>query len=199
MIVDTHLLISQILYKSLSNQMDFKLNRLAFAYGNIKPDFNNKDISRSHTSYESLYSVNKYSKELMNRDISINQFSTLLGVICHFSCDYFCIYHRDGNDKKGVFEHLVYEFILHVKLLILLLSGKIKLNDSEDFEDSIEAIVMKLEKKYNSESKSLTRDITYALCAASEISKLIVCSSQVYFHVKETDISKQHQVSGGRI
>ena len=71
MIVDTHLLISQILYNGLSNQMDFKLNRLAFAYGNIKPDFSNKDINRSHTSYESLHSVNKYSEELTN--IKLNE------------------------------------------------------------------------------------------------------------------------------
>ena len=45
MIVDTHLFLSQILYKYISKQMNFKLNRLAFAYGNIKPDFTNKDIN----------------------------------------------------------------------------------------------------------------------------------------------------------
>ena len=199
MIVDTHLLISQILYKGLSNQMDFKINRLAFAYGNIKPDFNNKDINRPHTMYQSLYCVNKFSKELMNRDISINEFSKFLGVICHFSSDYFGIYHREGNDKKGVFEHLFYEFILHVKLLILLLSSKIKSNNSEILEDSIEAIVLNLEKKYNRELKGLSRDITYALFAAFEISKLIVCSSQLYSNEKGINILKQHQVSGGSI
>ena len=108
MIVDTHLLISQVLYKYISKQMNFKLNRVAFAYGNIKPDLNNKDINRSHTLEESLDSVNKYSEELMNRNISVKEFSRCLGVICHFTCDYFCLYHREGNEKKGAFEHLCY-------------------------------------------------------------------------------------------
>lgn len=190
MIVDTHLLISKILYNYLSNQMNFRLNRLAFAYGNIKPDFNNKDINHSHTLDESLHSVNKYSEELVSRNISIKEFSMSLGVICHFVCDYFCIYHREGNEKKGIFEHLVYELILHVKLLALLLRGKLKFNNYEMFENSVEAIVMMQQERYNSESKCLTRDISYALRGASQVSKLIICSSQLYFDQNEINISE---------
>ncbi|MCB2296277.1 zinc dependent phospholipase C family protein [Clostridium tagluense] len=194
MIVDTHLLISQILYKHISNQINFKLNRVAFAYGNIKPDLNNKDINRSHTLEESLDSVNKYSEELMSRNISIKEFSRCLGVICHFTCDYFCLYHREGNEKKGAFEHLCYETILHVKLLTLLLTGKINLNNHKMFENSAETVLLTLQKNYNSESESITRDITYALFGASQISKLIVCSSQLHFQQKEINISKAYLV-----
>ena len=175
--------------------MNFKLDRLAFIYGNIKPDFNNKDIKRSHTLDESLYRVNKYSEELMRGKVSIREFSRSLGVICHFCCDYFCIYHREGNEKKGVLEHLFYELILNIKLLMLLLSGKLKLNNYKMFENSVETIVLKLQEKYNSESKSLTRDITYSLFAASQISKLIVCSNQLYFEKKEINILKECQVN----
>ena len=98
MIVNTHILMSQILYKHISKDMNFKLDRVAFGYGNIKPDFNNKDINREHTLDESLYEVNKYSEELMSKDISIKEFSKSLGVICHFACDYFCLY----QDRKSV-------------------------------------------------------------------------------------------------
>ncbi|MGV8982445.1 zinc dependent phospholipase C family protein [Clostridium sp.] len=191
MIVDTHLLISQILYKHISNGTHFKLNRLAFAYGNIKPDFTNKDIKSSHTLEESLYNVNKYSEELMDKNISNIQFSISLGVACHFVCDYFCIYHREGNEKKGIYEHLFYELILHVKLIKLLLKGKINLNNHEMFENSVEATVLTLQKKYNSEPKSLTRDITNALIASSQISKLIVSSSQLLINQNEISISKE--------
>lgn len=184
MIVDTHLLISQILYKHISNQMNFKLNRIAFAYGNIKPDLNNKDIYHPHTLEESLDNVNKYTEELMKQNISINEFSRRLGVICHFTCDYFCLYHREGNEKRGLLEHLYYETILHVKLLSLLLTGKIILSNYEMFESSAETMLLKLQKNYNSESQSLNRDITYALVGASKISKLIVCSSQLHFQQK---------------
>jgi len=195
MIVDTHLLISQIIYKYLSTQVNFKLNRVYFALGNIKPDFINEDIKRSHTLDESLYNVNKYSKELMDSNISNKEFSRSLGVICHFLCDYYCIYHREGNDKKGVFEHTFYELILHVKLLTLLLRGKLKLTNYEMFEDNVASIVLKVEEEYNLETKSLARDINYALFAAFQVSSLIVCSNQLYFEKKESNISEEYQLN----
>ena len=194
MIVDTHLLISQILYRYISKQMNFKLNRVAFAYGNIKPDLNNKDINRSHTLEESLDSVNKYSEELMSRNISIKEFSRCLGVICHFTCDYFCLYHREGNEKRGAFEHLCYETTLHVKLVSLLLTGKINLNNYKIYENSAERMLLTLQKNYNLESESLTRDITYALFGASQISKLIVSSSQLHFQQKAINLSEEYLV-----
>ncbi|MBC8061940.1 MAG: zinc dependent phospholipase C family protein [Clostridiaceae bacterium] len=200
MIFDTHLLISQILYNSILKQMNFKLNRLAFAYGNIKPDLINKDINRSHTQYQSLFNVNKYAEELVKENISIEKFSTSLGVICHFACDYFCLYHRDGNENKGIFEHLIYELILHVKLVSLLLIGKLMLNNYGMHENRVVDIAFNLEKKYKSESKSLTKDITYALFAASQISTLIVGSSQIYFEQMESNILDEYQlrkVNGG--
>jgi len=194
MIVDTHLFISQILYKYIEKQTNFKLNRLAFAYGNIKPDFTNKDINRSHTLDESINNVNKYSEMLMDQNISNTEFSIALGVTCHFACDYFCIYHRDGNEKKGAFEHLFYELILHVKLIMLLFSGKIKLNNYDMVGNSVEALVLTLQGKYNSEPKSLMRDITNALIASSQISKFIVCSSKFPVRQKKTNIAGKLQL-----
>lgn len=192
MIVDTHLLISNILYKYLWTNMNFKLDKVAFAYGNIKPDFIDKDIRCPHTLDESLHSVNKYSEKLMKEKLSIKEFSIALGVICHFICDYFCLYHRDGNDKKGIFQHLYYELILHIKLITLLLRGKIRLNNNETPENSIEAIALRLQERYNLEPKGLNRDINYALLAATEISKLIVYSSQLYFEQSQREILEKY-------
>jgi hypothetical protein len=182
--------------------MNFKLDKLAFAYGNIKPDFINKDIKCKHTLDESLYCVNKYSEKLMRDNISIKEFSEHLGIICHFICDYFCIYHREGNEKKGVFEHVLYEFSLHFRLITLLLRRKLRLNNYDMPENSVEATVLKLEKKYNTEAKGLNRDINYALCATMQISKLIIYSSQLYFEKNETSILEEYifyQVNGGSL
>lgn len=192
MIVDTHLLISNILFKYLSNNIGFKLNRVAFAYGNIKPDITNKDINCQHTLENSLNSVNNYSEKLMKDDISIGKFSESLGVICHFACDYFCIYHREGNDTKNAFEHLYYEMTLHVRLLMLLARGKIRLNNDDMHLDSAEEIFLNLEKKYNTEEECLDRDINYALLAALQISELIVYSSQLYFERNKGQIIEKY-------
>lgn len=188
-IVDTHLLLSTILYKYIEKNMNFKLDRIAFAYGNIKPDFIYKEINCPHTLTESLYCVNKYSDKLMrDDDIDIRKFSMKLGVICHFTCDYFCLYHRDGNEKKGVFQHLFYESILHIKLMKLLLSGKLRTHNYETHGNTLEEIIMKVDKKYNSDTEGLTRDINYALSAATQISRLIVYSSQLYFQQNQAKI-----------
>ncbi|MCB2345296.1 zinc dependent phospholipase C family protein [Clostridium estertheticum] len=195
MIVNTHLLMSQILYKHLLSNMNFKLDRLAFAYGNIKPDFINKDINCAHTLDESLYKVNIYSEELMSENISIKEFSESLGTICHFVCDYFCLYHRDGNEKKCAYEHLFYEMTLHVKLLTLILKDKLKLKNHEIFQENVENIVLNMEKNYRTEAKCLSKDITYALSGALQISESIVYSSQLYFHQKEINNLKKYQLN----
>jgi hypothetical protein len=117
----------------------------------------------------------------MKDDISIGRFSESLGVICHFACDYFCIYHRDGNDKKGAFEHLYYEMTLHIRLIKLLIRGKLRPNNNDMPYDNVEEIFLNLQKKYNIEEECLDRDINYALFAATQISKLLVYSSQLYF------------------
>ena len=119
-------------------------------------------------------------------------FRIALGVICHFTCDYFCIYHREGNDKKGAFEHLFYEMNLHSRLIMLLSKGKLKINNNDMLEDSVEAILQKLQCKYNSEEVGINRDINYALSAATQISKLIVYSSQLYFQQNEAKIIKEY-------
>ena len=129
----------------------------------------------------------------MSQNISNSGFSIALGVTCHFACDYFCLYHREGNDKKGAFEHLFYELMLHVKLIMLFISGKINLNDYDMDGNSVEEIALTIQKKYNSEPKSVTRDINNALIAASQISKLIVCSSQLLIQQKRINISKKLQ------
>jgi len=202
MIVDTHILISNILYKYLSKQIDFKLNRLAFAYGNIKPDFIDRDIKRPHTLKESLHCVNKYSEKLMRENISIKEFSISLGVICHYMSDYFCLYHREGNDKKGFFEHILYEFSIHLRLLTLILRGELRLNNNEMLGNSVEEIVLKLEEKYDGEEKGLTRDINYALFAATQSSRLIVYSSQLYFEENQTNVMGEYllsKINGGNL
>jgi hypothetical protein len=102
-IVDTHLLLSNIVYKYIAKNTSFKLDRIAFAYGNIKPDFIYKEINCEHTLTQSLYCVNKYSDKLMRDDISIRKFSMNLGVVCHFACDYSVYIIEMGMRKKELF------------------------------------------------------------------------------------------------
>ncbi|MGK0464916.1 hypothetical protein [Clostridium sp.] len=86
-----------------------------------------------------------------------------------------------GNEKKGAFEHLYYEITLHIRFIMLLTRGKLRLNNDDMLYDNVEGIFLNLQERYNTEGESLERDINYALFAATQISKLIVYSSQLYF------------------
>ena len=54
--------------------------------------------------------------------------------------------------------------------------------------------MLELQKKYYLDPKGLSRDLNYALFATSQISKLIVCSSQLYPQQRETSISKRQKL-----
>ena len=179
MLFETHLLISYILYNYLSKEQGFKINKLAFMYGCIKPDINNEDIQCSHVLDESISSVNKYSEKLITNNVSIKAFSVSLGVICHFICDYFCIYHNDEYKLKGVFPHTLYEIKLHYKFLIFFIMGKVKFDNYIPSENNLMGIVIEMREKYILEKKSLIRDIKYALSVAAIISEFILYSSEI--------------------
>lgn len=179
MLGETHLLISYILYNYLSKEQGFKINKLAFMYGCIKPDINNEDIQCPHILDESISSVNKYSEKLITNNISIKAFSVSLGVICHFICDYFCLYHNGEYKLRGVFPHILYEIKLHYKFLISLIMGKLKFDKYIPSKDNLIDIVLEMQEKYILEKKSLIRDIKYSLSVAALISEFILYSSEI--------------------
>ncbi|URZ17440.1 zinc dependent phospholipase C family protein [Clostridium felsineum] len=180
MITDTHLLFSHIIYKEILRDTKFKLDKIKFALGNIKPDFSNKEMECPHTLNESLESLIQYADGVIKSSISVEEFSISLGVICHYICDYFCLYHREGNEKKGILEHFIYELKLEYNFIVLLFNGRLDNTSSHIHGYSIEEIVLNIEKEYNIKMKGVSRDINYALNAAMEVSKLIVYSSMLY-------------------
>lgn len=89
------------------------LNRIAFVYGNIEPDYTpamwvyphfNKVCSRSLTNiYEELTKVPVCSSGRVGA-----YYSRRLGNLCHFMCDYFC-YAHNGEFSGNLSQHIAYE------------------------------------------------------------------------------------------
>ena len=180
MITGTHSLMSSILYKYLIKKTGFKLDLMAFAYGNIMPDFDKGYIKCPHTLEDSIHTINAYSENLMKSSVSIQEFSMCLGVVCHFVCDYFCLYHSKEYWKKDPVGHAAYEAALHIKFLTLFSNKNFKLKFKCVPEQSVEDMVNKIFKKYNSEPRTMTNDITYALIASASVGELIIYSSRTY-------------------
>lgn len=180
MVPGTHFIISNILYNYIENNLNFKLDLSAFVWGNLRPDFDKKHIRCSHTLEDSLDFINFYANKIIQNNMSITEFSMLLGVICHFICDYFCIYHSKEYWRKDMLEHFTYEILLHVKLLILLNRGNLNIKYNYKQEDSMEVLLKNILKKYNLKEKSLVKDLVYAIKASASVCEFIITSSYIY-------------------
>lgn len=175
MITDTHLLISNIIFKYCSKNFNIKLNKFNFLYGSIRPDFVRDSSNFHHYLSESMDIVCEYCDQLINTRMSIKKYSVTLGMICHFICDYFCLYHTKEYKERNLFQHFIYELCLHFIFIGLLIFKKIKIITNVDIpEKSISSVIYCMRERYDKESKSFVRDIIYAISAAMMATDLIV-------------------------
>lgn len=180
MIINTHLLFSKLIFNHFSKELDFKLSKCIFMYGNIKPDIFSENTNNSHSLEDSANTVQGYINKLYTNELTIHQFSLILGVLCHYTCDFFCLYHRKEFTNANFFKHLKYEIKLHVKLISLLITKNLKLFENENFPPKdILSVILEMQTKYLQETNSITKDITYALSAAIFISESVLLFSQI--------------------
>lgn len=175
MILNTHLLFSRIILKSCLRKTKLKLDKMNFMYGNIKPDIFSEDPNDSHSLEDNEGTVRRYINKLKNRKLTKEEFSLTLGMLCHYTCDFFCIYHRKEFKNESMLSHIIYEIKLHLKLLMLLFTGKLKiLRDLNMHKKDSMSMILEMRKKYQAEKESIMKDITFAISTAIMISKAIV-------------------------
>lgn len=183
MVTTTHLLISNIIYNYCLKKLNIRLNRLNFAYGNVKPDFGQD--KPNHRRY--LNVIREYSEQLIESKMTDKNYSIILGKTCHFVCDYFCLYHTEKYRNKSLFKHLTYEIILDFTLVWLLISRKLKIVINKDISENDPVLIInKLNENYNKDTRSITKDITYAISASVMVVELIVSSSFKYKYLKDS-------------
>lgn len=180
MIINTHLLFSRLIFNHCLNELDFKLSKGIFMYGNIKPDIFSDETNNSHSLEDSTNAVQECINKLLSNELTIQQFSLNLGILCHYTCDFFCIYHRKEFTKKSIFKHLMYEIQLDFKLISLLINRRLKPLKNKNFpQKDILSIILQMEKKYCEEKNSIIKDITYALSTAILISESVLHFSSI--------------------
>lgn len=174
MIINTHIVFSRYIFSHCLKKLNFKLCKPMFMYGNIKPDLFPGTSDSSHTFKNNIGTVKDYSDMLLNNKLDVKEFSLVLGVLCHYICDFFCIYHNE-NRNKSLIAHIKYEVKLHFKLIWLLSRGKFNpsLNGIPPEKDIL-SIIAGMQKKYSNEIESDIKDITYAISAGMHIAESII-------------------------
>lgn len=174
----THILMANVLYKHITKEMGIKLDYFQYVYGNIKPDFNPGTMDFPHYLEDSLDAVINYCEYIMTTPLPQKAFSAALGIVSHFVCDYYCLYHTEQFKKKSLLVHTLYEHFLELHFIKKCVVYPIKITE-KDFSDKIEVMIRKRCELYHNEDHSLDKDLQYAVNTAIDVVRKIIELSQL--------------------
>ena len=182
----THLFIAKALHQQLIGEIE--LDQQAFSYGNIKPDL--PSPARVHHTMENcLPTVLELANYLMAEEVQLEEFSVILGEICHYVSDFFCYYHLNEELHNKKLKHVLYEFKLHHELYRLRFTRKITMKTTGlDPQENIEAIIKNMREDYFSQPLTLKRDLDYAFMTAALICKAIQYNKSLPSLENETNL-----------
>lgn len=122
MTYDTHLYLGTLLYPVIRENWNVELNRKSFLYGCIKPDICSLFFSHPHFYRISKKFFFKKIRKLMKKKIKVGKknkkFSEDLGIILHYTADFFTSVHNIVPNKLK--EHIIFEKRLATDFLLTL-------------------------------------------------------------------------------
>ncbi len=171
--ITTHLLIANVLYKEFTAKMGLEIDYLSYVYGNIKPDVYPGDIDWPHFSHQSFDDLIQYCEHITSAPMSLKEFSKALGVVTHFICDYYCIYHTKPFRAKGVIRHMAYEHLLELTCIKRFILGELLVAE-EVMCGNIKDTINERLAAYTIGAYSINKDIYYALSTASGVVRRLI-------------------------
>lgn len=184
----THLFISKTLYKYFIGELP--LDKNSFAYGNVKPDISRESRHISHTLENYLHIVNEKALQLIEKETSPEEFSVSLGEICHYVCDFFCLYHLNEEIYHKKFHHFLYELRLHLELYKIYFSRKLKMQKHRIIpHKNIDTIILEMRKEYLLKPHSYKLDIDYAFHTAIQ-----ACEAILFYLDSPPILMKEHEL-----
>lgn len=176
--IKTHIIMSNIIYDLVKDYV--VLDRASFNYGNFKPDLARKDsLLKPHVPENYMEVVRDMSKDLMENEYNLMDFSVRLGEICHYTSDFFCSYHQNEEVFKSYLKHLNHEINLFLKLKYALKKERLLIDQTTDLLDKdVVYLIEKLRFDYSYDQDTYLKDIVYAIAASVNI-----CNSIAYYGV----------------
>lgn len=190
MVVQSHNVMSNLIFDYISENTNINLNKFRFKIGNMSPDLPLYHSHLKHYKFQNYGHILDMIMELAETDPTQNKsilkdYSYRLGVVCHYMCDYFCLPHHNRkyfHDKLA--EHLVYEMDLHQAIKEFTsadyiseysLDGAIEKhsNSPVDLIDMIEDF----HYDYMNAAPSFETDASYAITVTSILASVIVKAS----------------------
>ena len=190
----SHFAMAHLLNAALQNRGVF-LDRVAFVYGNIAPDYTPAMWVYPHFNKVCSKMIAEITTELPQMPIRNSgrvgaYYSKQLGLLCHFLCDYFCFAHNDdfpGNIRQHIsYENELDSYLRCNCLKILDIDGTneiLRMSDEKKLISSIDST----REKYLKAGFSQHNDLSFAFEACmSAIMSILALSKQV--HAASTSI-----------
>ena len=168
----THFAMAYILSSTLQKR-GIHVNQIAFAYGNIAPDYVPTMIVNPHFGKVCTKNIDDITAELSQIPVSKSgcvsaEYSKQLGVICHYICDYFCFAHNE-DFQGNLRDHAKYEnkldSVMRRYWLKLLENGNKSTLTYSAEQDDISKDVDKIKRDYYAANYTHENDLNYALSA----------------------------------
>ncbi|MEG1540909.1 MAG: zinc dependent phospholipase C family protein [Oscillospiraceae bacterium] len=183
----SHFAMAHLLYASLEKRGIY-LNRIAFVYGNIAPDYTPAMLVNPHFSKVCNKEITEITACLSQTALDSSgrvgaDYSRQLGFLCHFLCDYFCFAHNK-EFAGGIKQHRKYEdeldaYLRHNYLRLFDMDGKkqLRLHPSHGL---LLRSCERFKEKYLAEGFTLENDLSYSFQACvSAILSLLAMSAKV--------------------
>lgn len=145
MLIQTHHYLATLICQYMENKYNIDLKPNILHYGSIVPDLIGKYARVPHyydLSYDSFYQMELEQMLQDEKYCDAAKFSYKLGVLLHFTADYFCLAHNDEVYRKSMWQHFNYEMCLHHEFLTF--------DKNELFKYKVETVEMDLHKQHDS-------------------------------------------------
>ncbi len=158
MLIHTHILLADKLLYNIKGIGEWAgINRLAFYWGNIRPDFHSPFNCGTHMYEKRIDEIERiwHCAEKLSRFNGI-LCSYYLGYVMHFVADFFTCVHNDEESMSNLLPHFAYEVALHQKMFY---ASSTDLHNS--FNGNFRKYIETLREDYLSGEHSPQRDCAF--------------------------------------
>ena len=170
----SHITMGRYLYRYFTQNMDVELDKKTFVAWNVLPDIAPSLLRLSHFKKD-IYDLVMAKAEHLARhgeEMTVQEFSKQLGILCHFMSDFFCYAHSEQFDGSKI-GHLRYEIFMQfygyrrrsMLHAVDLICNAAEANPSLALYEQIN----ELHDQYSSLSPSYGVDFVFSLTACVEL------------------------------
>ena len=179
----SHITMGRYLHTYFSQQLGVELDRWTFVRWNFLPDIAPSLLKLSHFKKD-IYDLVMERAEKLARDgeeMSVQEYSKQLGILCHFMADFFCYAHSETFDGTKI-GHLKYELKMQFygyRRRDMLHAVDLIANAAEiDRSAALYEQINELHGRYMELAPSYGVDFVYSLTACVELMRGLMDSVQ---------------------